>query len=91
MKPQISQITQILIKNDETMMNNEDRMVLLDKVEDGKRLSFEEGAALYDFQDIWELGRLVEKVTFDRVGKNVYYSVNRHINYSNICRINEEF
>ncbi|MFC1782515.1 radical SAM protein [Planctomycetota bacterium] len=63
----------------------------IDKAQRGDRLDFEDGLALYHSNDIWLLGRLVERVTFDRVGRNVYYSINRHINYTNICRINCRF
>ena len=63
----------------------------IDKAQRGIRLDFEDGLALYHSNDIWLLGRLVERVTFDRVGRNVYYSINRHINYTNICRINCRF
>lgn len=62
-----------------------------EKAQRGDRLNFEDGLALYNCRDIWRLGRLAEQITFDRVGRNVYYSINRHINYTNICRINCRF
>ncbi len=68
---------------------------LLDAVEEkvnlGRRLGLEEGLAMYASDDIFRLGRLADKVTRQRVGQNVYYSLNRHINYTNICKFNCKF
>ena len=53
----------------------------------GKRLSLDDGLALYHCADPFRLGQLAQQATFDRVGRRVYYALNRHINYSNVCRL----
>jgi len=58
-----------------------------EKVRRGERLSFEEGADLYHSNEILMLGRLAN-ITRERLnGDKVYYNVNRHINYTNVCVI----
>ena len=42
--------------------------------------------ALYQEGDLLQVGKLAEEVTDQRVGRQVYYSINRHINYTNVCR-----
>ena len=70
------------------MTTNEDYLYLTqEKIEAGERLSLADGLALYRADDLWRLGALAERVTFKRGGAYVYYSVNRHINYTNICRM----
>ena len=61
------------------------------KVEQGQRLDFDDALALYQTTDILRLGQLAELATLRKVGTNVYYSINRHINYTNICRIGCNF
>ena len=56
------------------------------KLASGERLGLAEGVALYEEVDLLELGKLAEEVTDRRVGRQVYYSINRHINYTNVCR-----
>jgi aminodeoxyfutalosine synthase len=60
---------------------------IIEKVEQGKRLSFEEGVALYESDDVFTVGRLADKVRFRLNGAAAYYNVNRHINYTNVCVI----
>jgi len=52
----------------------------------GERLGLAEGVALYKEGDLLELGKLAEEITDRKVGRQVYYSINRHINYTNVCR-----
>lgn len=58
-----------------------------EKVHRGERLSFEEGAELYHSNDIVALGRLANQTRERLNGDKVYYNVNRHINYTNVCVI----
>lgn len=60
---------------------------LEEKVRRGERLSFEEGAELYHSNDIVALGRLANQTRERLNGDKVYYNVNRHINYTNVCVI----
>src|SRR6187401_2754339 len=58
---------------------------IADKVEDGERLTFDEGMALYASDDLNALGKLADYVRRKRHGKTTYYNVNRHFNHTNIC------
>jgi len=58
---------------------------IADKIRRGKRLHADDGLRLYETDELLHLGKLAEKATFSRQGRNVYYSINRHINYTNIC------
>jgi len=62
-----------------------------DKLSRGGRLDFEDGLAMYRTGELVRWGQLAEKVTRARQGRNVYYSVNRHINYTNICTMQCSF
>lgn len=43
--------------------------------------------ALLMHSDLDELGRLADRLRRERVGENVYYNANRHIEPTNICRL----
>ncbi|HUR97571.1 MAG TPA: radical SAM protein, partial [Pyrinomonadaceae bacterium] len=55
------------------------------KVEDGERLTFNEGVALYNTTDLNALGKLADHVRRRKHGLTTYYNVNRHFNHTNIC------
>lgn len=57
------------------------------KVEAGERLSFDDGMALYSTGNLAALGELADHVNRSRNGLRVGYNVNRHINYSNLCKL----
>ncbi|MEF3191674.1 MAG: aminofutalosine synthase MqnE [Campylobacterales bacterium] len=59
-------------------------MELVEKVEAGARLGFEEGLALYDLE-LMTLGKLANRIRRARFGDKVYFNINRHINPSNVC------
>jgi len=71
----------------------EDRALLkiYEKIEDGRRLDFEDGIKLFETTDILTLGRLASFVNEKKNGKLVYFVVNRHINPTNICIGNCKF
>ncbi|HEX9889842.1 MAG TPA: hypothetical protein VGA69_10220, partial [Nitriliruptorales bacterium] len=56
-----------------------------DKVLDGERLSFEDGVALYEAEDLSWLGSLAREVQRRRTGDTVMFNVNRHLNLTNVC------
>ncbi|MDO8094013.1 MAG: aminofutalosine synthase MqnE, partial [Candidatus Brocadiales bacterium] len=56
------------------------------KVERGERLGFEDGVRLFCLQDIHTIGHLANIVRERKNGNKVYYIINRHINYTNICK-----
>jgi len=61
------------------------------KVLEGERINFEEALSLYKDGDLFLLGSLAQKVKEKIHGKRYYYTINRHINYSNICNIGCKF
>jgi aminodeoxyfutalosine synthase len=56
-----------------------------DKVLSGKRLSFEDGVALYRSHDLLAIGRLANHVREQRHGDAAYFVWNTHINHTNVC------
>ncbi|OGW72656.1 MAG: aminofutalosine synthase MqnE [Omnitrophica bacterium GWA2_52_12] len=58
---------------------------IFDKVTAGERLSFEDGVRLYRTQDIALLGTLADIVRKRLNGNRVFYSVNLHMNHTNVC------
>jgi len=56
------------------------------KVTEGERLSASDGVALFESSDLLRVGRLADRVRRERAGDEVYFVVNRHINYTNVCR-----
>ena len=60
-------------------------MTLIEKLESGARLSYEDGIALYDL-DLITLGEYASKIREAKHGRKTYYNVNRHINPTNICK-----
>jgi len=61
------------------------------KVEAGERLDPEDGMRMLQSRDIWTLGEMAARVKQRRHGRHVYYNVNRHLNYSNICALSCKF
>ncbi|HHT9155952.1 MAG TPA: aminofutalosine synthase MqnE [Candidatus Tripitaka sp. YC43] len=59
---------------------------LLEKVEAGGRLGLEEAVGLYGSDDLLLLGQMANTVKERKSGNKVYYIVNRHINYTNVCK-----
>ena len=55
------------------------------KVEANERLTFDEGVALYNTDDLNALGKLADSVRRKKHGQTTYYNVNRHFNHTNIC------
>ncbi len=59
-------------------------MDLIEKVKNRKRLTQEEGEALYEL-DLFTLGELADSIRKEKFGKKSYFNINRHINPTNIC------
>jgi aminodeoxyfutalosine synthase len=59
--------------------------VIREKVEAGQRLSFEDGLALEESHDLFELGSLANLVRERLNGDFGFYNVNTHINPTNVC------
>jgi aminodeoxyfutalosine synthase len=61
------------------------------KVLAGKRLSAEDGLALFKTNDLMGVGALAQYVARAKHGARVFYVVNGHINYSNFCTLSCAF
>src|SRR5437764_6406194 len=68
-------------------MNSESRVMesIREKVEAGQRLSFEDGLALEESNDLFALGSMANLVRERYNGNYGYYNVNTHINPTNVC------
>ncbi|MFY9573753.1 MAG: aminofutalosine synthase MqnE [Blastocatellia bacterium] len=58
---------------------------IAEKVNRNERLSFEDGMALFDSDDLLTVGALANQVRERINGDLTYYNVNRHMNYTNVC------
>lgn len=58
---------------------------IYDKVLSGRRLSFDDGLALFDCPDVTALGSLAMHARTRLHKDAVFYVVNRQINYTNVC------
>ncbi len=68
------------------MSSEANRIQLIgEKVEAGERLSFEDGLALEDSNDLFALGSMANLVRERCNGNFGYYNVNTHINHTNVC------
>jgi aminodeoxyfutalosine synthase len=56
-----------------------------DKVEAGRRLSFDDGLFLSESADLFTLGELANVVRERKNGNFTYYNVNTHLNPTNVC------
>lgn len=59
---------------------------IVEKVEQGTRLDFEDGVRLFASDDLLAIGWAANLVRRRMNGDRTYYIVNRHINYSNVCK-----
>lgn len=55
------------------------------KIELGERLGRDDSLALYETRNLAELGRIANMVREKLNDDKAYYTVNRHINYTNVC------
>ena len=61
------------------------------KIEAGRRLSIDDGRALFETPDMWGVCALAHRVR-DWLNSGVaYYNINRHFNYTNICALSCSF
>jgi aminodeoxyfutalosine synthase len=56
-----------------------------DKVFKGERINEEEALYLYKSNDLLQIGEMANYINERKNGKKVYFVINRHINYTNIC------
>lgn len=60
--------------------------VVEEKCASGRRLSGADALALFRSPDLLRIGRMADAARRRRNGDDVYFVVNRHINYTNVCR-----
>lgn len=61
------------------------------KVAAGERLGAEDGLTILRTNDLVNLGKLADQEKRKKSGEFVYYSRNKHINYTNVCELECEF
>ena len=59
-----------------------------EKISVGARLTREEILALYEDNDLLYLAESARRVKERKTGKKIFYTVNRHINLTNVCSAN---
>ena len=64
---------------------------IIDKVEQGIRLSVDDGMQLYETRDIWTVCSLADSIRRRLHGEVAFYNINRHLNYSNVCALSCTF
>ncbi|MBF0501291.1 MAG: aminofutalosine synthase MqnE [Candidatus Riflebacteria bacterium] len=57
------------------------------KVENGERLVLADGLTILNTSDLPGLGKLADRAKRQRSGDAVYFSTNKHVNYTNICKM----
>jgi aminodeoxyfutalosine synthase len=58
---------------------------IADKVENGVRLTKEDGLYLYESDDLLTIGQLANKVNLAKNGRKVYFIENMSLYYTNVC------
>jgi aminodeoxyfutalosine synthase len=75
----------------ELKVNDPALQPVADSLAAGRRLSAEDGAALYASRDVHGIGRLANYVREKLHGDKTFYNRNRHINYTNVCALSCKF
>lgn len=70
---------------EETFKKNSELADIAKKVLNFEPIDFDSALKIYKEGDIYFLGELARKVKEKIHGKRYYYTINRHINYTNIC------
>jgi len=60
-------------------------MDLIEKLQNGVRLGYEEGVELYEL-DLVTLGEAADRIRKKLYGKKSFFNINRHINPTNVCK-----
>ncbi|MDO8587062.1 MAG: aminofutalosine synthase MqnE [Armatimonadota bacterium] len=59
---------------------------ILRKSLNGQRLTFEDGVRLFESDDVNAIGCAANEIRRRKHGERAYYIVNRHINYTDVCK-----
>ncbi|MCD1259792.1 aminofutalosine synthase MqnE [Paenibacillus athensensis] len=70
-----------------TVISNPDKRMseIAEKVENGQRLTLEDGLFLYESDDLLTIGQLANKVNLRMNGKKVYFIENMSLYFTNVC------
>ena len=74
-----------------TLATDKNLFPIIDKVLNGKRLSFEDGLKLFESSDILTIGSLANYITEKKNGKYAYFVINRQLNPTNVCVLDCKF
>ena len=80
-----------LLENIKVLCSDKALLPIIDKVESGERLSFDDGMEIMNSADLNTIGMMADYVKRKLTGDKVYFVVNRHVNPSNICAISCRF
>jgi aminodeoxyfutalosine synthase len=72
-------------------LRDEKLIPIWEKVQDGERLTLEDGLALYRTPDIIGLGKMAHHVQRVRSGDAVYFVLNQKIEHTNVCVLSCKF
>jgi aminodeoxyfutalosine synthase len=64
---------------------------MAERVDAGRRLTSEDGVALFATNDLTGLGKLADTVRRKKHGRVTYFNVNRHFNPTNVCYVDCKF
>ncbi len=64
---------------------------IYEKVSAGERIHPSDCLTLFRSNDLLSLGRIANLVRDKKNGRNAYFNINRHINYSNVCYVDCKF
>jgi len=70
----------------EAMLKSSDVADVLRRALDGERLSVEDGVRLFESGDLHAIGTAANEIRHRKNGDRTWYVVNRHINYTDICK-----
>jgi len=75
------------------MINFKDKSLIpiWEKVQSGQELTFEDGIALYNSQDLISIGKMAHWLQREKSGDAVYFVVNQKIEPTNICVLSCKF
>ena len=73
------------LRLDERLVEDKRLLKIAEKLAAGERLNFEDGLTLFNTNDLLTLGALASWANYVKNGNLVYFTVNRHINLTNIC------
>ena len=69
----------------DSLVRNAGLADILEKVQDGERISIDDGIRLFQSPNLLAVGYLANIVRERKNSNNAYFIYNQHINYSNIC------